>query len=706
MQLMSADHIRPLASRMKPSARKLLSAPLRFGLDAASLTAAVTGAYLLRFDFAVPPAQLETALIRFPLMASIFSLGLILFGEPRAVWRYVGRKEAWMLARAFGLSGAVLLVVRFLLPKSLSVLSVPVSIIVLTTILAFGGALGMRVLWRTAIHREKRLYQVHKSSTSPCASILMIGAGSAGAQAVNELRDRGDESLLVRGFVDDDASKKGALVSGVKVLGTSEDVPRLVREHSIDHVLITIGDIRRKDLRRLLTICNAVPVSARIIPQLVELLEQNTSIYQTRDLDAWSGRGRSSPSSDSVMKVAEATGHNAVDRVYLSPPCMSGKEIEMVKDAFASNWIAPLGPHVNAFEEELAAIVGVPHAAALSSGTAALHLALKLVGVQRGDEVLCSTLTFSATANAIAYEGAHPVFVDSDRASWNMDPILLREELNACARRGKLPKAVVVVDIYGQCADFDPILEACEEYGVAVIEDAAESLGASYRGRCAGALGLIGIFSFNGNKIITTSGGGMLVARDKTLVERARFLATQARDPAPHYQHSTIGYNYRMSNLLAAVGRGQLTVLDEFVNIRRRNFELYREMLGDLPGLEFMPEPSYGRSTRWLTCLTIDPAAFGATREDVRLSLEAENIESRPVWKPMHLQPVFGEYRRRGGAVAEGIFENGLCLPSGPSLAQESIERVGAIVKAACRARWEPVREEDRHRGSDARIVA
>ena len=373
-------------------------------------------------------------------------------------------------------------------------------------------------------------------------------------------------------------------------------------------------------------------------------------------------------------------------RVYLSPPHMSGHELELVQDAFASNWIAPLGPHVDAFEREFAVAVSVPHAAALSSGTAALHLAMQLVGVERGDEVLCSTFTFSASANAITYQGGVPVFVDSDAASWNLDPGLVAEELDACARRNTLPKAVVVVDLYGQSADHDPIRAACERHGVAVIEDAAEALGAAYKGQPVGRFGRLAVFSFNGNKIITTSGGGMLVSDDEGLIRRARFLATQARDPAPHYQHSAIGYNYRLSNVLAAIGRGQLKVLEERVAARRRNFSRYVELLGGLPGVAFMPEPAWARSTRWLTCITIDPAAFGATREDVRLALEREDIEARPLWKPMHLQPVFAHCRVRGGAVSAALFERGLCLPSGSALTDAELERIAGLVRAQCRA--------------------
>jgi pyridoxal phosphate-dependent aminotransferase EpsN len=371
----------------------------------------------------------------------------------------------------------------------------------------------------------------------------------------------------------------------------------------------------------------------------------------------------------------------AKSRIYLSSPHMSGREEAFVAEAFATNWIAPVGPHVTAFEEEFAKLVGVAHAAALSSGTAALHLALLLAGVTTGDEVLVSTLTFSASANPVVYLGGRPVFIDSEESSWNMDPDLLASTLARKAQLGRLPKAVVVVHLYGQSANLAPILTTCERYGVPVIEDAAEALGSTYHGRTPGVFGKAGIYSFNGNKIITTSSGGMLVSDDIKLIEQARKLATQARDPAPHYQHSEIGYNYRMSNVLAGIGRGQLQVLKERVQARRRNCAFYQAMLGSLPGITFMPEAAWGRHTRWLTVITIDPAAFGMTREDVRLALEAENIETRPVWKPMHLQPVFADCEAVGGAVAQRLFEYGLCLPSGSNLTEQDLLRVVTAIR-------------------------
>ena len=371
-------------------------------------------------------------------------------------------------------------------------------------------------------------------------------------------------------------------------------------------------------------------------------------------------------------------------RIYLSAPHLGGDELTLVQEAFTTNWVAPLGPHVDAFEREMAARHGVAAAVALSSGTAALHLALIGQGVTRGDTVWCASLTFCGSANPIAYVGATPVFVDSERQSWNLDPALVAQGLDDAARAGRLPKAVISVDLYGQSADHQPLMAACARHGVALIEDAAEALGATYRGRPAGVFGRCGILSFNGNKIITTSGGGMLLSDDRALCDEARFLATQARDPAPWYQHSRIGYNYRLSNVCAGIGRGQLRVLDQRVAARRQVHERYRRLIGDLPGITFAPDLDHvpgTRCTRWLTVIQLDPATARATPEQVRLALEAENIESRPVWKPMHLQPVFAGCAVLGGGVSEELFARGLCLPSGSSLTEAEQDRVVALLR-------------------------
>jgi len=354
-------------------------------------------------------------------------------------------------------------------------------------------------------------------------------------------------------------------------------------------------------------------------------------------------------------------------RILLSPPDVGANERRLLLDAFDSNWIAPVGPHIDAFEREFAEAIGVPHAVALSSGTAALHLGLIAAGVQRGDRVITSTLTFAATANAALYLGAEPVFVDVSPETWTLDPDLVAEELASSAKKGRRVGAVIAVDLYGQCADYGRLLQITERYGVPLIADAAEALGASYRGAPAGTFGLCAAFSFNGNKIITTGGGGMLVSHDRSVVERARYLSTQAREPVAHYEHREVGFNYRMGNLPAAIGRGQLRSLPKKVAARREINQRYRAALVQ-PGISFMPEAAYGRSNGWLTCVRIGADEFGATREDVRMHLESRGIESRPVWKPLHLQPAFAGCATRGGGIARDLFLDGLCLPSGSSL--------------------------------------
>jgi pyridoxal phosphate-dependent aminotransferase EpsN len=373
--------------------------------------------------------------------------------------------------------------------------------------------------------------------------------------------------------------------------------------------------------------------------------------------------------------------------ILLSPPHLGDLERRMVLQAIDSNWVAPAGPDLTAFEREFAEVVGTQHAAALGSGTAGIHLALRLAGVGAGDVVLVSTLTFVASVNPILYLGATPYFVDSERRSWNMDPELLADALESHARRGRPPKAVVLVHLYGQSADIAPIQAACERHGVTLIEDAAEALGATYHGRVPGTFGAFGVFSFNGNKIITTSGGGMLVSADGDAVARARKLASQAREPAAHYEHVEIGYNYRLSNVLAALGRAQLAQLGARVAARRRVFDFYQAALADLPGIAMMPEAPWGRSTRWLTCLTIDASELGADRDRVIAALAAENIEARPVWKPMHRQPVFAGIGVAGGAVADDLFGRGVCLPSGSALTEDELHRVVSVIERTAKGR-------------------
>lgn len=368
-------------------------------------------------------------------------------------------------------------------------------------------------------------------------------------------------------------------------------------------------------------------------------------------------------------------------KVWLSSPHIGNNELNYVNEAFETNWIAPLGPHVNAFEYALQVETKSSHAAALSSGTSALHLALILLGVKVGDIIFCQSMTFSASANPIAYQGAIPVFIDSEKDTWNMDPYLLRKALEEAKQNEKMPKAIIPVHLYGMPAKMDEIISIANEFGVPVIEDAAEALGSNINNNPCGSFGEFGVLSFNGNKIITTSGGGALLSDDGEMIEKARFLSTQARDTAPHYQHSEIGYNYRMSNVLAGIGRGQLEVLNDRVTSRRNTFKRYKDFFSSCNktgfNIQFQEEPTGYFSNRWLTCIIVDPKNNkGLTREEIRLAMELENIETRPLWKPMHQQPVFAYTINYLNGVSDYLFENGLCLPSGSNLTEDEFERI------------------------------
>ncbi len=374
-------------------------------------------------------------------------------------------------------------------------------------------------------------------------------------------------------------------------------------------------------------------------------------------------------------------------KIWLSSPHMGGTEQKYVNEAFDTNWVAPLGPNVNAFEKALVDYTQTGYASALSAGTAAIHLALILLGVGPGDEVIASSFTFSATVNPIAYQGATPILIDSEPDTWNMSPALLEKAIKERLSLGHKPKAIIPVHLYGMPAKIDEIMEIANRYGIPVIEDAAEALGSRFKGQSLGTFGLMGILSFNGNKIITTSGGGALISSDKSLIDRSRFLATQARDKAPHYQHSVLGYNYRMSNVVAGVGRGQMEVLDERVAQRRTNFAYYKQHLGGMDGVSFSEEPNEDFfSNHWLTCILLDPEKTGGvTREDLRLMMEGENIDCRPLWKPMHLQPVFKDVPFYGDGTSERLFNEGLCLPSGSNLSTDDLNSVIEVVKKTLR---------------------
>lgn len=381
--------------------------------------------------------------------------------------------------------------------------------------------------------------------------------------------------------------------------------------------------------------------------------------------------------------------NNNTKRIYLSPPHMTGKEIDYINNAFKENWIAPVGPNIEAFEKELAEYLGVAGAVALTSGTAAIHIALRLLGVKESDYVFCSSLTFVASANPITYLGASPVFIDSDDATWNMSPVALEEAMEDAKRRNCLPRAVVVVNLYGQNPNMTAIEKICNKYEVPIVEDAAESLGATYRCKKSGTFGKFGVFSFNGNKIITTSGGGALISNDKKSLEIAKYLSTQAKDPfKKYYHHSEVGYNYRLSNLLAGVGRAQLKVISQRVEARRKVFKRYYRFLSTIAGVDFMPEVQEGYSNRWLTAITLDPTKIKVSPDQLINKLEEYNIESRNIWKPLHMQPIFQGCKfyshKMGESVAERLFKTGVCLPSGSNLSKEEqdivIEKIKDII--------------------------
>lgn len=392
-------------------------------------------------------------------------------------------------------------------------------------------------------------------------------------------------------------------------------------------------------------------------------------------------------SSQTKESKANSEKKGVLSKIWLSSPHMGGNELKFIHEAFESNWVAPLGPNVDNFEKDLQSFTNVKHAAALSSGTAAIHLGLVLMGVKAGDYVICQSMTFSASANPIAYIGAIPVFVDSEPETWNMSPDALEEAIKKLISENKKPKAIIPVHLYGMPAKMNEIMAIADKYEIGLLEDAAEALGSIYKGRPAGSFGKFGVLSFNGNKIITTSGGGALISNSGEDIQKARFLSTQARDAAPHYQHSHIGYNYRMSNIVAGIGRGQMEVLPERIKSRRKNFETYKNFFSSIDGVSFLEEPNEDYySNRWLTTILVEPEITGGiTRESIRLEFEKFNIEARPLWKPMHLQPIFNECKYFGGSVSEEIFEKGLCLPSGSNLTDSDFERIFDVLNTLFR---------------------
>ncbi|OUD10463.1 aminotransferase [Marivivens niveibacter] len=446
---------------------------------------------------------------------------------------------------------------------------------------------------------------------------------------------------------------------------------------------VTDGDLRRQllnggsidDKLATLPVHTSIKADETTTPrQLLEMLHAN-GINQVPVVDA---------NGNPTNIVHRADIQN---QILLSTPHLGDYEIEFVNEAFRTNWIAPVGPNIDNFEKEICELVGAKYACAVSSGTAGLHLGLVTLGVKPGDTVFVSDFTFIASAAPVMYQHATPVFIDSDPETWNMSPVALRRAFEQAQEAGKMPKAVIVVNLYGQSANMGPILEICDEYGVPILEDAAESLGASYDGRQSGTIGKIGVFSFNGNKIITTSGGGMMVSNDKSLIDKAKKLSTQAREPAVHYEHIELGYNYRMSNILAGIGRGQLRVLNDRIARRREINEIYKSGLSDIDAISFMPEPDWSYSNRWLSCALIDAQNGPKTASALITYLFDHLIEARPLWKPMHLQPVFGDYSvvkhdESQPAVSKSLFETGICLPSGSNMTNEEVENIIQVIRS------------------------
>ena len=618
------------------------------------------------------------------------------------LWVYVSFADVINIIRAAGISTLVFALLGVLVAG----LRVPEKFIILDTFFCIMSVYGARVAVRT-IH-EKFLMEAAGYSGQ---EILLVGPLKRVQTLAGEMLSDPTAYYKPVAVVDisEDHNQPRQRISDVPVLSVKEAISQQGRFQKVRYIVVCWPNAGQIEFDGLVNDLKPMGLRFTTLPYLDELLPPEPDISEKRSDADYVTRGSDHELPD--MQIRK--------RLFLSPPHMSGLEQEFVRRAFRSNYIAPLGPMVDAFEQEFAEKTGIPYAVALSSGTAAIHLALRGVGIGPGDVVVASSLTFIGSVTPVLFQGATPIFVDSDPDTWTMDVDLLAKTLKACADSGRLPKAVLPTDLYGQCSDYASLAKICEAYDVPLIVDAAEAMGATYDGRHAGNGVTASVFSFNGNKIITTSGGGMLASEDKALIDQARFLSQQARDPFPHYEHSQLGYNYRMSNVVAAIGQGQLRILDDRVRRKRELFALYKNGLRGSPGITLMPEAPYGRCNRWLTVIVVEPSEFGVDRETIRMALEEKNIESRPVWKPMHLQPIFDcspiifpnspftEHGSRsmvhgprgykaycvGGRTSEKLFEKGLCLPSGTSMSDEDLERVVDVV-IGCREKCKSERLE------------
>ncbi len=607
------------------------------------------------------------------------------------LWVYVSFADVINIIRAAGISTLIFALLGVLVTD----LRIPQRLIILDTMFCIMAVYGARLVVRT-VHEKL----VTEDAGYSGQEILLVGPLKRVQTLAQEMLNDPTGYYKPTAVVDisEGHNQPRQRISDVPVYSVKEAIAQQDRFQKVRYVVVCWPNATQKEFDNLLNDFKPLGLKITTLPYLDELLPPEPDFTERR--------------SDTNYDTTRSHIHGLGDpskirkRLFLSPPHMSGLEQEFVRRAFRSNFIAPLGPMVDAFEQEFAELTGIPYAVALSSGTAAIHLALKGMGIKPGDVVIASSLTFIGSVTPILFQGATPLFVDSDPKTWTMDVDLLSAVLEYCSDSGRLPKAVLPTDLYGQCSNYDALSRACERYDVPIIVDAAEAMGAKYKGKHAGNGVNASIFSFNGNKIITTSGGGMLASEDRALVDYARFLSQQARDPMPHYEHSQLGYNYRMSNIVAAIGQGQLRILEDRVRRKRTIFSYYQEALKETPGITLMPEAPYGSCNRWLTVILVEPEVFGADRETIRLALEEENIESRPVWKPMHLQPVFecapigdgagGKAKglgntvhgpRRyaaysvGGRVSEELFEKGLCLPSGTSMTDDELNRVVDVVR-------------------------
>jgi dTDP-4-amino-4,6-dideoxygalactose transaminase len=626
---------------------------VHFCVDSLLWMIALPTGVVLRYDFDLELVWRREVALSVVVAVTLQGAFGLLYGLYRRRWRYGTFDEVKIVALTALSVGLVLTIGWWNAGADAPTRPVPRSVPLLATGVCVLGQVAIRSMWR--LYSERR----NRPTRDDVERLVIVGAGEGAELVLRTLRSSAEAPYLVTAMVDDDPLKRNLRLSGIRVEGRVDDLATVARRTNSRTVLIATPGAAGSLFRRVTALAAEAGLRVLVLPPVEQLLGQ----VRLTDIRP--------------VTEADLVGRN---RIFLSPPDVGESEREALLRAFDSGWIAPVGPDVEGFEQELAKLTGWQGAVALSSGTAALHLALLVNGVQPGDDVLVQSLTFAATANAVSYVGARPCFIDSESQSWNMSPHLLREELQQRAAIGDLPAAVVVVDLYGQCADYGEIVPLCSEYGIPLIEDAAEALGATHHGRPAGTLGTTGVFSFNGNKIMTTSGGGALVTPDVSLADRVRFLAAQAREPVPGYHHVEVGYNYRLSNLLAALGRAQLARLPEMSARRSAIHERYREALEGRDGLCFMPSAPWGGGNRWLTCIVFENPAH---RDASIAALEAVDIESRPLWKPMHLQPLWASVPARVDGTSERLWKHGLSLPSGSSLTDAQVDRVAAIVAEA-----------------------